>query len=174
MKEVKLNRYAGPFAEPPFEFFIQSLIGLVPKDNGTNTRLIFHLSYPRLGKSVNSETPPEICKVKYCDFDQAVHRCLEEGKGCFISCSDFSSAFRHLGISKLDWRLLVMKARHPVTKQWFYFIDKCLPFGASISCVHFQAFSDVVAFTVEFYTKKKVTNYLDNSLFAALLRYLCN
>ena len=34
MKEVKLKRYAGRFEKPPFEFYIQSPIGLVPKDNG--------------------------------------------------------------------------------------------------------------------------------------------
>ena len=45
MAEVKLGRYAGPFEKPPFEFFIQSPIGLVLKDGGKKTRLIFHLSY---------------------------------------------------------------------------------------------------------------------------------
>ena len=34
MKEVELGRYAGPFENPPFEHFVQSPIGLVPKDNG--------------------------------------------------------------------------------------------------------------------------------------------
>ena len=34
MKEVKLKRYAGPFEMVPFENFIQSPIGLVPKDGG--------------------------------------------------------------------------------------------------------------------------------------------
>ena len=47
MKEVKLGRYAGPFPTIPYEEdFIQSPIGLVPKDQGCDTRLIFHLSYP--------------------------------------------------------------------------------------------------------------------------------
>ena len=68
MKEVKEKRYAGPFKEIPFEHFIQSPIGLVPKDGGRDTRLIFHLSYPRVGNnsrssSVNANTPIEICKV---------------------------------------------------------------------------------------------------------------
>ena len=98
MKEVNKLRYAGPFSTPPFEHFIQSPIGLVPKDNGKDTRFIFHLSYPRSGKSVNSETPKDACSVKYCDFDQAIKRCLEEGIGCNISRSDISSAFRNLGI----------------------------------------------------------------------------
>ena len=45
MKEVQLKRVAGPFKEIPYEHYIQSPIGLVPKDSGTKTRLIFHLSY---------------------------------------------------------------------------------------------------------------------------------
>ena len=50
MKEVKLRRYAGPYKNIPFDNYIQNPIGLVPKDNGRDTRLIFHLSYPRSGK----------------------------------------------------------------------------------------------------------------------------
>ena len=64
MKEVKERRYAGPFEEVPFDTFIQSPIGLVPKDGGKDTRLIFHLSYPRgKGSSVNANTPLDLCKV---------------------------------------------------------------------------------------------------------------
>ena len=48
MKEVRLKRYTGPYVELPYESFIQSLIGLVPKDGGKTTRLIFHLSHPRM------------------------------------------------------------------------------------------------------------------------------
>ena len=46
MKEVMLGRVAGPFKEVPFENFILSPIGLVPKAGSKDqTRLIFHLSY---------------------------------------------------------------------------------------------------------------------------------
>ena len=73
LKEVKLNRFAGPFQDIPFENYIQSPIGLVPKDNRTKMRLIFHLSYPKLGNtSVNTNTPHELCTVTYCEFDQAI------------------------------------------------------------------------------------------------------
>ena len=68
MKEVKEKRYAGPFLTPPFEKFVQSPIGLVPKDGGRDVRLIFHLSYPRTGDSVNSQIPKDKCTVKYCEF----------------------------------------------------------------------------------------------------------
>ena len=68
MNEVEMGRYAGPFEKPAFEYFVQSPIGLVPKDKGLKTRLIFHLSYPRNGDSVNSGIPQEECSVKYLDL----------------------------------------------------------------------------------------------------------
>ena len=80
MKEVKLGRYAGPFDKIPYNSYIQSPIGLVPKDGGKNTRLIFHLSYPRgTGKSVNANTSAEACSVKYPDFNRAIQLCLQAG-----------------------------------------------------------------------------------------------
>ena len=157
MKEVKEERYAGPFKEIPFEYFIQSPIGLVPKDGGKNTRLIFHLSYPRgSGNSVNENTPKEQCCVKYPDFNDAIQICLREGKGCKIAKSDMKSAFRNLGIRKRDWKFLVMKATNPLDGQTYYFVDKCLPFGASISCSHFQRFSDAIKDIVQYKTNKSL------------------
>ena len=103
MKEVKEERYAGPFEQIPFEYYIQSPIGLVPKECGKNTRLIFHLSYPR-GKekiSVNANTPEELCKVKYPDFNEAIQLCLRAGKACNVTKSDMKSAFRNLGIKRI-------------------------------------------------------------------------
>ena len=61
MKEVKLKRYAGPFKTIPYNNFIQSPIGLVPKDGGKSTRLIFHLSYPRVDKK--QQKKPTGCKI---------------------------------------------------------------------------------------------------------------
>ena len=175
MKEVRLGRYAGPFTEIPFANFIQSPIGLVPKDNGRDVRLIFHLSYPRNGtSSVNYNTPKEKCRVKYPDFNKAIQLCLKAGKFCKLSKSDLSSAFRNLGIRKIDWKWLVMLAKSPIDQKIYYFIDKYLPFGASISCAHFQAFSDALAHIIRVKTGKDNVNYLDDFLLIALLTALCN
>ena len=180
MKEVKEGRFAGPFKSPPFNHFIQSPIGLVPKDNGRATRLIFHLSYPRLSKdsveqkSLNGNTPKDKCTVKYLDFDQAILRCIEEGHGCFAGKSDMKSAFRHFAIRIQDWCLLVMKAESPIDGCIYYFVDKCMPFGAAISCSHFQRFSDAVAHIFKFRTGKRAINYLDDFFFAALMKLMCN
>ena len=95
MKEVKLGRYAGPYGNIPFETYIQSPIGLVLKDGVTDTRLIFHLSYPRSGtkQSVNANTPEHLCKVKYPDLDLAILRCLQEGEKLQFKQIGYESSF---------------------------------------------------------------------------------
>ena len=85
-----------------------------------------------------------------------------------------SSAFRHLGIAKRFWKYLVMKAKNPKDGKFYYFVDKCLPFGAAISCALFQAFSNAIAFVVRSRTGEDLLNYLDDFFFVALVRCLCN
>ena len=180
MKEVRLKRFAGPFKDIPFEFCIQSPIGLVPKDGGKDTRLIFHLSYPRLKNkiskpiSVNANTPEYKCTVKYPDFALAVQKCLEKGRNCFAAKSDFKSAFRNLGMRKEDWCLLLMKAENPLDGRTYYFVDKCLPFGGSISCAHFQAVSDAIEHIFRYQTGESAVNYLDDFFFAETRATECN
>ena len=175
MKEVGENRYAGPFEEVPYDYFIQSPIGLVPKDGGKKTRLIFHLSHPRRGGgSVNGGIPKEICKVKYPEFDQAIKMCLDAGVNCFIGKSDMASAFRHAPLKISDFKWLILKAEHPISKKIYYFVEKCLPFGSSISCAHFQAISDAIAHLVTHHTCNRTLNYLDDYFFAAMLRLWCD
>ena len=177
MKEVKLKRYAGPFAEPPYEYFIQSPVGLVPKDGGRDTRLIFHLSYPRDGsrKSVNQCTPKHLCKVTYADFAEAIKLCTNAGKGCKIGKSDMQSAFRNLGLLPKQYKILLLKAVSPFDGRTYFFVDKCLPFGHCISCNLFQRVSDCIAHIVQYRNRgDRPVNYLDDFLFAALLKSWCN
>ena len=142
MTEVKAKRYAGPFRKVPYKYFIQSPISLVPEDKGKKTRLIFHLSYPKTGDSVNSGIPDELHSFKYHYFMDAGALCLEAGVGCYAAKSHMSMAFRNIPMDKKSWSFLILKATHPKTGKSFYFVDKCLPFGTSISCAIFQAFSD--------------------------------
>ena len=184
MKEVKLDRFAGPYKEIPFKNFIQSPIGLVPKDGSKSTRLIFHLSYPCDGLSVNSETPDEYCLVKYPNFSEAIGRCLEEikileasgifGGPIFIGKLDMTSAFRNLGIRPDQYFLLVMKAKSPLDHKWYYFFDKNLPFGASSSCKIFQEVSNCIAHIFKVRAQRPSVNYLDNYLFCHFIKSLCD
>ena len=143
------------------------------KDKGRDARLIFHLSYPRNGKSINSETLEQTCTVTYPDFYDAIERCLEEMKiydgtvPIYSAKSDLKSAFRILPLSVNEFMLLVMKARNPMNKKWYFFLDKCLPFGASISCRLFQDFSNGLAHIQRIKSGKKPVNYLDDFYFVA-------
>ena len=85
-----------------------------------------------------------------------------------------SSPFRHVPMAKDQWWLLVMKVEHPVTGKVWYFVDKCLPFRSSISCAIFQAVSDAIAFIVKHRAKEANVNYLDEYLFAAALKAMCD
>ena len=85
------------------------------------------------------------------------------------------SAFRNLGIKVSQFNLLILAARSPFDNQLYYFVDKCLPFGASISCSHFQRGSNCIAHIVRVKCMGcPNVNYLDDYLFAHLLRSLCD
>ena len=134
--------------------------------------------------SVNSCTPREDCSVRYNDLDSAIMNCLRVSEEAFeltgervvfLGKTDLSMAFRVLPmkISCICW--LVFKAEDPRDGKFKYFVDKCLPFGASISCAHYQRFSNSLRHLVEVRTgRKSITNYLDDFLFAAIAKMLCD
>ena len=138
MKEVSLGRHTGPFKQPPFEHFVQSPIGLVPKDKGKKTRLIFHLSYHRSGESVNSGIPKDKCTVKYPDFEEAIKLCLR--RNCNLAKSDMSSAFTHVPLNKDQWYLLVMKATHPRTGETCFLWTNVCHSGAQSAVQYFRLY----------------------------------
>ena len=191
MKEVQMKRVAGPYEEVPFDNYIQSPIGLVPKA-GNKTRLIFHLSYDfdEENRSVNACTPRERCTVKYNDLDAAIQLCLqlhheaqrknkegdrEELVIIYLGKTGLSSAFRVLCMNRKSFRWLVFKAKDPKDGKVKFFVDKCLPFGASISCAHYQRFSNSLRHLIQYRTSRRsINNYLDDFLFMALAKYICN
>ena len=71
---------------------------------------------------------------------------------------------------------MIMKAEDLTTGEWKYFVDKGLPFGASISCALFQQFSDTLCHLIECKAEAKgdITNYLDDFLFLALTLSKCD
>ena len=114
--------------------------------------------------------------MKYPDFEEAIKRCIEEDNiDITVAKSDLKSAFRFVPMKKSDWPYLVMKARNPIDHKWYYFVDKCMPFGASISCAHFQEISDALAHIQRLKSGGKVPiNYLDDFFFVAICKMLCD
>ena len=184
IKEVQMHRFAEPFRNIPYRNYIQSPVRVVPK-SGNKSRLIFHISYDfkSRGKSINHHIPTKWCSVKYRDLNHVVGTCLRilkqnPGATLWFEISDLKSAFRLIPLVARFWPYLIMKARDPITNQWRYFVDKCLPFGPSISCAIFQCFSNTLAHILKHKTKyimyKGVSNYLDDFLNVATLKLDCD
>ena len=186
---MELGRYAGPFEEIPYDNYIQSPIGLVPKaENSGKTRQIFHLSYDfkNGNRSVNHHTPASKCSISYNDLDRAVKTALKlinrGGISLRFSKTDLRSAFRILPLKPECYKWLIMKATNPEDNKTYYFVEKCLPFGSSISCSHFQRFSNALKHLMLKLNGKEltgeeidfITNYLDDFLFIALQSGTCN
>ena len=124
MKEVKAERYAGPYKKQdlPFQNYIQLPIGLVPKA-GNQTRLIFHLScdFEDGNESVSAHTLHELCTVKYKDLDHAIDTCIrlinKSGRNTkcvlFFSKADLKSAFRVIPVLLIHRRWLLLMAQDP-------------------------------------------------------------
>ena len=74
-----------------------SPIGLIPKQQPGEWRLITHLSFPS-GNSINDGIPAEIATVKYATFDSAVELVQQVGSGAFLAKCDIKSGFRLLPI----------------------------------------------------------------------------
>ena len=70
-KELLLGRIAGPFSKPPLPESIISPLGLVPKKNSSEWRLIHDLSFPKLS-SVNSKIDSAFTRVQYESLDHAI------------------------------------------------------------------------------------------------------
>ena len=139
-------------------------------------------------ESLNANTNKDRCKVKYRDLDHAIQNCIgllarmrASGEGdlpLVFTKSDLTSAFRILGLKVSNFCWLVLKAEDPRTGKMVFFVDKCLPFGTSISCALFQKFSDVLQFITQYRINGNIyevlTNYLDDFLFLAASILECN
>ena len=140
--------------------------------------------------------------MKYNDLDAAVRNCLKlvnefggdfdisdrkddgddntEHSIIFLGKTDLSSAFRVLPLKISCFCWLIFKAEDPETGETMFFVEKCLPFRASISCSHYQRFSNALKFLLEKRMArmpgkgKALTNYLDDLLFIAIAKWICN
>ena len=113
------------------------------------------------------------CKLVY----QQVCMCkqLPGSSQIFLGKSDALSAFRMLLLSHRSWNWLILKATNPADGKTYYFVDKCLPFGSSISCSHYQCFSNALKHIMCVkYSIRWLINYLDDFLFIEITIVLCN
>ena len=92
-KEIKLGRMWGPFDNLPFQHLMCSPVGLVPKKDTDEMRMIMHLSYP-YGESINDFIDEDKTTTSYQQFDDAIRLVQRHGQGCFMAKGDVKSAFK--------------------------------------------------------------------------------
>ena len=137
--EISLGRVAGPYDNPPFSNFQISPIGLVPKKNSDKFWTIFHLSFPKTGKtSINNAISKEDFSLQYVTTDHAIEGIKRFGQGCFLAKTDIESAFRLIPIHPDDYELLGM------FWQGKYYYDNVLPFGLRSAPFIFNQLSDTI------------------------------
>ena len=91
-KELEAGRLAGPFSRPPLENFCVSPLGLVPKKQPGEFRIIHHLSFPK-GTSINDGIPDIETSVRYANVDDAIRLIKRAGPGCFLAKTDNQKCF---------------------------------------------------------------------------------
>ena len=119
-KEISQGRIAGPYHELPFVNMHISPIGVVPKKEVGQYRLIHHLSYPT-DKSINEHIPDELNTVHCSSIDDAIEIILNLGPNATMAKTDISNTFRIIPIHPHDHAVLGIKFNG-----CFYF-DQCLP-----------------------------------------------
>ena len=154
-----MGRVAGPFLSPPLINFHTSPLGLVAKKEPGSHRIIHDLSFPE-GQSVNSGIPSQCTKVHYQNLDDALEIIASLGVGCLVAKADIESAYRIIPIHPDSVHLLGF------TWEGMFYYDRCLPFGLSVSCRIFEAFSSAIHWILEHcFRVPKITHILDDFMF---------
>lgn len=136
-REIKVGRISGPFSSPPFPNLQVSPVGLIPKNEAGEYRVIQHLSFP-MGTSINDGILSEVVSVHYQTLDDAIQLIQCIGPGVLMAKTNIEKAFRILPVHPSDYELLGMKIENK-----FYY-DIALPMGCSLSCKLFQEFSTAI------------------------------
>jgi len=144
-----------------------SPLGIVPKKNPSEFRLIHHLSFPQ-GSSINDSIPSEISSVVYAAINDAISVLKRMGRVCFMAKTDIKSAFRIIPVHPDDHPLLGMTCEN------LYYYDRCLPMGCSSSCAIFEAFSTALEWIATHRLgASSVLPILDDFLFIADTKEKC-
>ena len=166
-KEIEAGSVAGPFSAPPFDNFVVSPLGIVPKKAPNEFRRIQHLSYLH-ENSVNSGIPVDFSSVLYASIQDAIVFVKRLGVGCYLAKTDIKSAFRIIPIHPGDYPLLEMKW------QGNYYFHRCLPMGCRSSCAIFERFSTALEWAAkQIFQADEIIHVLDDFLLIAKSKQSC-
>ena len=156
--ELQAGRLAGPFSHPCPSVVKISPIGLIPKKNPGEFRVIHHLSFP-YGDSVNDHMPRAHTAVQYGSIDEAVSS-LSKIADPFLAKTDIVNAFRIIPMAAADTAFLGLRWRDMI------YTDQALPMGLGSSSHIFQTFSDALVWIAQDkFGAGQIISVLDDFLF---------
>ena len=159
MSEVARGRIAGPFSNPPLQFFKCSPLSLREKSTPGKYRLLHDYSFPYDESSVNANIPEVASKVKYAELDDALDLLIQYPQP-YLAKADIAEAYRLLPLRPENYNLTGFKLDNK------YFYDRALPMGASSSCQTFERFSSGLKYILQnHYKVRHITKVLDDFLF---------
>ena len=158
-KEKQAGRIFGPLEQLPTEFHCAPL-GLVPKKQENDFRVIHDLSYPP-GLSVNDGISPENTIVSYNSVYDAIYMLASIGQNSYMSKTDIKKAFRIIPIHPEDQHLFCIEWKGQ------FFIDLALQMGCSSACQIFQSFASAIQWIAKKKLKIQNVSYLDDFLLGA-------
>jgi hypothetical protein len=108
LKELNMGRISKPHLHKPFQDFVCSPLGLVPKKTPGEFRIIHDLSFPK-DNSVNSHTPTENSTVQYESIENIIHLLQQFGPRALMAKMDIEDDFRNIPVHPSDYHLLGFK-----------------------------------------------------------------
>ncbi len=139
----------------------------IPKKEPGSVRLIHNLSFPK-DASVNSHIESQFGYVQYETIDTCVDIILKLGNSTLVAKSDLESAYNVVNIHRDDFKFWGFFWNN------YFFFQKTLPMGSSISCKEFEVLSSAVHWILV--TKLHVpyvSHILDDFIFLDQLVLMC-
>ena len=155
--ERNAGRLVGPLQQPGLALLHTSPIGLVPKSEPNQWRMIVDLSFPG-GHSVNDGISCELSSLSYASVDDAVQNILRLGKDAQLVKLDLKQAYRNIPVHPQDQHLLA------ISWEGDTYVDRALPFGLRSAPKVFTAVADMIAWALHCTGIQNHIHYLDDFL----------
>lgn len=164
--EITKGRYVGPFSRDTLYSLIghfrTSPLGVVPKPNSNEHRIIQDFSFPHndpTNVSVNSEINIDDFPCDWGLFDQVVGIVISAPPGTQAATFDVDSAYRNIPVHPLD------RAHTVVMWEDAFYVDLNVPFGATSSSGVFGRVADAAVHIFASIGIKPVKKWVDDFVF---------
>ena len=137
-RECQAGRLLGPIPHSLLPLCQVSPIGLVPKSQPGQWRLIVDLSFPE-GHSITDEIGQDVTSIQYARLKDVAQTVRVLGRRTLLTKLDLKSAYRVVPVHRDDWPFLAIQLERQT------YLDTALPFGLRSAPKLFSAIANAVA-----------------------------